>query len=211
VTKAADIPEDAVVFTVLEMDAFYLDPDCQYYQPGLNGWVLQFATGDDGVPGYPVPWFLIYTTKEYAISGVYNVARGNIDLESCLINTDGQNFILATDAEIKLQFDGYDEEYFDMGYRYGYYTGSFRLVGEDGKTYIGKFMEEKCNSFTWSSYEIGILSHAGMWDEDPDYTPWGVETVSLQPNADSQKIIRDGQILIVRDGKVYNLFGARVQ
>lgn len=208
-TKSAEIPEDAIEFTVLEMDAFYLDPDCQYYQEGLNGWVVQFATGDDGIAGYPLPWFLIYTAKEAAISGVYNVSRGNIDLESCMINMDGTNYVFATDAELRLQFDGLDEERFEQGYAYGYYTGFFRLVCEDGKTYVGRFMEEICNSFTWSSYESGTLSHYGMWDEDI-VEPQSIENV-IATAEEGKKVLIDGQLLIIRDGKAYNAQGIQLR
>lgn len=214
VTKAADIPEDAIVLEVAEMDAFYLDPDCQYYQEGLNGWVVQFATGEKGAPGYPLAWFLIYTAKPAAISGVYNVPRGNIDLESCMIIPEASNtpnYIMATDAELRLQFEEFDQEYFDQGYRYGIYTGSFRIVGNDGKTYVAKFMQEKCNSFSWSSYESGLLAHEGMWDEDPD-SPWeAIDQITNDKSQLSNKILRDGQLLIIRDGKTYNAQGALVK
>ena len=104
--------------------------------------MVMLATGEEGGTGYPMPWFLIYTDKQFAISGVYNVARGNIDLESTYINTNGTQAgcIMATDAELRLQFEGYDEEKFEQGYAYAYYTGSFRIVTTEGKTYVGKIL-----------------------------------------------------------------------
>ena len=207
-TKATDVPEDAVELTVVEFRAYYLDPACQYYQEGLNGWFLEFYTGDDGIAGYPVPYFLIYTAKPAAISGVYNVARNNIDIESCYMETSAQQYLLSTDAEIRLAFDGFDEDRYDQGYRYGYYTGSFRLVGEDGKTYVAKFMELLCSSFSYSSWDAGLLEHEGMWDEDPD-VPQTVDNVLAGEGA--TKVIENGAMLILRDGKKYNVVGARVE
>ena len=38
-----------------------------------------------------------------------------------------------------------------------------------------------------------------------------VELVAEQPNAKSQKILRDGQLIIIRDGNMYNVMGAKLQ
>lgn len=211
VSKAADIPEDAIVMDVWGMEAAYLDEYVAQFPAGKYGWYITFATNEAGGTGYPMPTFLIYTDKERAISGVYNVARGGIDAESCYINVNGkqEDAITATDAELRLQFDGYDEEKAESGYAYGYYTGSFRLVGSDGKTYVGKFMEMFCNSFNFSTYGT-IRDHVGMYDEDPNAL-WGIE--SIQPSeVSTQKILHDGQLYIVRpNGTIYNATGVRVK
>ncbi len=211
VSKAADIPEDAIVMDVWGMEAAYLDEYTAQFPEGKYGWYITFATNEAGGTGYPMPTFLIYTDKERAISGVYNVARGGIDAESCYINVNGKqaDAITATDAELRLQFDGYDEEKAESGYAYGYYTGSFRLVGSDGKTYVGKFMEMFCNSFNFSTYGT-IRDHVGMYDEDPNAL-WGIE--SIQPSeVSTQKILHEGQLYIVRpNGTIYNATGIRVK
>ena len=217
VTKATDIPEDAIVMNVWGMEAGYLDQYVDQFPENQYGWMVMFATGEEGGTGMPMPYFLIYTTKENAISGVYNVTRGNIDLESCYINTNGTEAgcIMATDAEVRIQFVAYDDEKAASGYRYGYYTGQFRLVGTDGKTYVGKFMETFCNSFNYSTVGSSIRDHKGMWDEDPDYIApeqqqEGME--SIQPSADSiRKVLIDGQIYILRGGAMYNLNGIRIR
>lgn len=204
VSKAADVPEDAVVMEVWGMDAAYLDEASGYYQEGKHGWLISFATGEEGGTGMPMPYFLLYTAKERAISGVYNVARENLDLESCYINTNGRqsDAINATDAEVRLQFDGYDEEKAEQGYRYGYYTGQFRLVGDDGKTYIGKFMELFCNSFSFSTYNNTYRDHLPMWDEDPSFTPFdAVENASRNTELDLSKPMYN--IMGVQVGKEY--------
>lgn len=213
VSKGADIPEDAVVMNVWGMEAAYLDQASGYYEEGKHGWFLQFATGEEDGTGYPLPSFLIYTDKENAISGVYNVARANIDLESCYLNATGRqsDAIQATDAEVRLQFDGYDEEKAELGYRYAYYTGQFRLVGADGKTYIGKFMELFCNSYNFSTMS-GIRDHKGMWDEDPDYNPpYGVENIQGNTGEAPRKVLIGGQIYILRGKTVYTITGQAVK
>ena len=212
VTKAADIPEDAVVFDIWAFEAAYLDKNSGYYIEGKHGWFLQFATGEEGNQ-LPAVYFLVYTNKENAISGVYNVSRANIDLESCYLDISGnpqKDAIIASDAEVRLQFDGYDEEKAELGYRYGYYTGEFRLVGNDGKTYIGKFMELLCNSYNYSSMSTGLLDHKGMWDEDPDYNPF--QAIQNQKSEiKNHKYLKDGQLFILRDGKIYNAQGSLVK
>ena len=215
VSKAADIPEDAVVMNVWGMEAGYLDQYVDSFPENKFGWMVMFATGEEGGTGMPMPYFLIYTDKENAISGVYNVARGNIDLESCYLNTNGTpaGCVMATDAELRLQFVGYDDEKAEQGgYRYGYYTGQFRLVAEDGQTYVGKFMEMFCNSYNYSTVGSSIRDHKGMWDEDPDYVvPFqGIESV---PNSEDriQKVLIDGNIYILRDNVIYDIRGQRVR
>ena len=214
VSKAADIPEDAIVLEPWAFEAAYLDEASGYYQEGKHGWFIMLATGEENGTGRPAPMFLLYTAKEGAISGSYNVARGNIDLESCYIDVTGKqaDAVLATDAEVRLQFDGYDEEYAEQGYRYGYYTGQFRLVGNDGKTYVGKFMELFCNSYNFSSMSTGVLDHKGMWDEDPDYVPeQGIEDIQT-PESQATKIMHNGTLYIVMpDGAIYNATGVRVK
>lgn len=209
-TVAADIPEDAIVLNVAEMDAFYVEPTNHYYQPGLNTWIVQFATGEEGDPGYPIAWFLVYTAKESALSGVYNTARQNLDLESTLLIPQAGNpdeSMLATDAELRLTFDGFDEELFEQGYGYAYYTGSFRIVN-GGKTYVAKFMETKCNSFGYTNYETGnVLNHVGMWDEDYAH---GIDQIDLTDTT-TRKVLIDGTIYIVRENAVYDLNGNRVR
>lgn len=215
VSKAADIPEDAIVLEVADFNALLIDQNSQYYQPGKNGWVLVFRSNDEGYAGYPIVWFLIYTAKERAISGVYNVARANIDLESCLlipdVNAEPSDYILGTDAEVRLTFDGYDDEKYESGYVLAYYTGSFRLVGNDGKTYVAKFMEQFCYSGNFDQYNAGNASYEGMYDEDPDYDPFRAIENIVVPAEGVQKILHNGQLYILRDGKIYNAVGTLVK
>jgi hypothetical protein len=214
-TKAADVPEDAVEFDIWAFEAAYLDKNCPYYIEGKHGWFLQFATGEEGNQ-LPAAYFLVYTNKEDAISGVYNVSRANIDLESCYVDVTGKqaDATTALDAEVRLQFDGYDEEKAEYGYRYGYYTGEFRLVGNDGKTYIAKFMELFCNSYNFSSMSTGLLDHKGMWDEDPDYNPFeeGIENIVSPDNSKAAKVLHEGALYIVMpEGAIFNATGVRVK
>ena len=214
VSKGAEIPEDAIELNVWTIEAAYMDAASGYDSEGRYAWYISLATGEEGGNGLPSPIFMIYSDKQYAISGVYNASRGNIDLINCGMDMTGSqaDAVDAVEAELRLQFDGYDEEKAEQGYRYGYYTGQFRLVGKNGKTYVGKFMEQFCNSFNFSSYGAVYLEHVGMWDEDPDYVPpyEGIENI-VAPAEGVQKILLDGQLYILRDGKVYNAAGVQVR
>lgn len=199
VSKGAEIPEDAIQMNVWGMEAGYLDENESQFPAGKYSWMVMLATGEEGGTGYPMPWFLIHTDKQFAISGVYNVARGNIDLESTYINTNGTQAgcIMATDAELRLQFEGYDEEKFEQGYAYAYYTGSFRIVTTEGKTYVGKIFEQFCNSFNFSTYGASIRDHVGMWEEEYDIIEDGVENVLNEAGFDLQT-------------PMYNIMGVQV-
>ena len=218
VSKAADIPDDAIVLDVWQIEAAYMDVDSTIYNShGRNAWYISLATGEEGGNGLPSPIFIIYSDKERAISGVYNSYRNNIDLGECGMDMTGKqaDAIEAQEAELRLSFDGYDDDKAAQGpYRYGYYTGQFRIVGADGKTYVGKFMEAFCNSFSFSSYSAAYRDHVGMWDEDPDYIApeqQGIE--SIQPSKDNTvKVLIDGVIYIVRpDGAIFTITGNRVK
>jgi hypothetical protein len=207
-TKATDVPEDAIELTVWTIEAAYMDAASGYDAGGRHAWYLSLATGEEGGNGLPSPIFMIYTEKQGAISGVYNVSRGNIDLDNCGIDMTGKqaDAVDAVDAELRLQFDGFDEDRFAQGYAYAYYTGSFRIVGKDGKTYVGKFMEQFCNSFNFSTYDAVYRDHVGMWDEEPQ----GIENIQV-PEEGTHKILHEGQIYIIRDNAIYTIQGTRVR
>ncbi len=213
VSQAADIPDDAIVMDVWTIDAAYMDAASGYDAGGRYAWYISLATGEEGGNGLPSPVFMVYSEKQYAISGVYNSARGNIDLVNCGMDMTGKqaDAVDAVEAELRLQFDGYDDEKAQSGYRYGYYTGQFRLVGTDGKTYVGKFMEQYCNSFNFSTYGAVYRDHVGMWDEDPDYVvPFGIEDVQGD-KVPCTKVLIDGNIYIIRGNAMYNVHGLRVR
>ena len=212
VSKAADIPEDAIELDVIGFNAYYIEPGTRWYQEGKNGWVLQFGLG---TAGYSYAWFLAYTNTPLALSGMYNTARGNLDEESIAIFPTSGSEIIGTEADVRLQFDGYDEVEITSGYSVtqAFYTGSFRLVGTDGKTYVGRFMELMCSSGDFTNYASGNPSiHITLTDEDPDYIPYqSVENIVV-PAEKAEKILHEGQLYIVRpDGAIYNATGIRVK
>ena len=209
VTKAADVPEDAVELEVTGFNAYYIEPNTEWYQEGKNGWVLQFGIENEG---YGFAWFLVYTADPYALSGVYNLTRENLDWESDAIFMTSNDSILGVDSEVRLSFDGYDEVEVTSTYSVtkAFYTGSFRVVDENGKTYIGRFMELECSSGDFANYAYGnAVQSITLYNEDPSYFQGIEEVAAATPNG--KKVLYNGQILIIRDGKAYNMLGTMVK
>ena len=210
VTKSADIPEDAIELEITGFNAFYVEPGTEWYQEGKNAWFLQFGIANSG---YNFAWFLVYTSKPYAISGVYNLTRGNLDGESDGIFLEGSNTPLeGTDSEVRLTFDAFDEVQVTESYvlTKAFYTGSFRLLGTDGKTYVGRFMEMECSSGDFTNYYYGNpVQSITLYDEDPSYFQGLEEVVAATPNG--KKVLYNNQLLIIRDGKAYNVLGTLVK
>ena len=210
VTKSAEVPEDAIELDVIGLNAYYIEPNTEWYQEGKNGWILQFGLDN---AGYQFAWFLVYTNSAAALSGNYNLTRQNLDSESDLIYlSDGT--IQGTESEVRLQFDGYDEVEVSSGYSLtqAFYSGSFRLVDENGKTYVGRFMELMCSSGDYTNYASGNPSnHITLYDEDPSYfAGQGIEEI-VAGSQNGKKVLHNGQLLIIRDGKAYNALGTLVK
>ena len=209
VTKAADVPEDAVELNVTGFNAYYIEPNTEWYQEGKNGWVLQFGIENEG---YAFAWFLVYTADPYALSGVYNLTRENLDWESDAIFMTSNDSISGVESEVRLSFDGYDEVEVTSTYSVtkAYYTGSFRVVDENGKTYIGRFMELECSSGDFANYAYGnAVQSITLYNEDPSYFEGIEEVAAATPSG--KKVLYNGQILIIRDGKAYNMLGTMVK
>ena len=217
-TKAQDVPEGATVQNVWYMEAAPIilettDPD---YRPGYYVWTAVFATGVENGTGRPAPWFTFYSNREAGISGVYSTSLGNMAMGDQITFMDHSGYasglVTATNAELRLTFEGYNDDAAQQGYRYAYFSGQYTFTGTDGKTYVGKFLNLFCDSQSYASLTgQSSKDHVGLWDEDPDYNPLqDIESVSAK-TGESAKVLKDGQLLIIRDGKTYNAFGVRVE
>lgn len=216
-----DIPSGAIEANPWEMQAAYYptpadDPD---YRAGKYVWFINLLCGANG-SAYPAVSAIVYTDKMYGISGTYSTALNNVyygeDLTFMAVTNSGSSIQrkTASSLEMTLSFEGYDQEHFDEGYRFGRYSGKYVLRTEDGETYAGRFQDIFCNSFN-AEYlldDTGTVQqeHVGMWDENPDAAQ-AIESIVV-PTDKAQKILRDGQLYIVRpDGAIYNATGVRVR
>lgn len=177
-------------------------------------WLLIFYTGvDETSDGMPQLWITINSGREDAISGTYSAANNNLILapeNNCYINTDGTEagLIFAKDVQLQLNFAGFYQPFVSQGYHYGTYTGSFKFIGENGKTYVASFNSMLCNSYTYATLtlENAKKEYVGMYGED---VPNKLD--NLSETSQPQKVFENGNVYILRNGKRYNMMGAQVK
>ena len=206
--------EGNIQLNVIGLEAAYMT---EYVTDKEQPWLIIFYTGvDETSDGLPQVWITVDTKRESAISGTYSKALGNAYIDeddnqnNCFVNTDGktEGLVYATDVELNIDFVGFYQPYVAQGYHYGVYSGSFKLVGKNGKTYVASFNQMLCNSFT---YETLLLSNSekdfvGMYDEDLESKIDNVIETS-QP----AKVLENGHIYILRNGKRYTITGTEVR
>lgn len=222
-TESAPLPEGTIEMNVWGMNAAYLATESS---AGKYAWVVMFETGAASGTGMPEPWIAIYVDRELALSGNYSPALGNLDIsanqgEGTFINTNGSaaGLLQATDARMKLEFEGFDTEYVMAGYSIPYYSGEFFMTCSDGKNYYGKINSLICPAFPWeemSSSSKNIISMLGedgsaVIPSDPvipgDQGLEGVQNTEYRV----QKLMENGQVVIVREGVKYNVLGGRIK
>ena len=178
-------------------------------------WLLLFYTGaDETSDGYPIVWITIDSGKEDAISGTYSKALNNVLISpdnNCFVDLDGSfaNYQWASDVELNVDFVSFYQPYVYEGYHYGVYSGSFKMPTEGGKTYIASFNNMLCNSFTYATLnmENAKKEYVGMYGED---MPDSIDNIS-EPSAKPVKVVENGNIFILRNGKRYSIMGAEVK
>ena len=69
-------------------------------------------------------------------------------------------------------------------------------------------MEQFCNSFNYSTYG-SIRDHHGMWDEEA-VAPIAIDNI-IATGENGKKFILNGQLYILREGRIYNAQGALVK
>ena len=78
-------------------------------------------------------------------------------------------------------------------------------------THISKSFASPVSSFTFTFgvKQVCFIAVITLADGDPST---GIEAVSHQPSAISaQKVIRNGQLFIIRDGRTYSVAGTEMQ
>ena len=226
-TKGVEVPEDAIEQNVWLMEAapFELDPSDPDYREGKYVWIIVFGTGEENGSGRPAPWFTIYSDREAAISGVYTTARGNLAMgeQVTFMDTNGtlSGLKTATNAELRLTFDGFDEDYMEQGFYFAHYTGRYIMTCDDGKTYTASFFELFCNSQTYnsmvgqSSYEyVGMYGETNETPVDPVDPEDSVEKVLTEHGFDltrpmfnvmGQQVDATYKGIVIQDGKKFML------
>jgi len=89
------------------------------------------------------------------------------------------------------------------------------MFGQPGAPSFTKFtVKSDCieiNSYTADSNgNASLINTMQVKRNAPHTPPTGVETVNAEVR-DGEKFLRNGQLFILRDGKVYNMLGERVE
>lgn len=214
-TESAPLPEGTITLNVWGMDAVLFEED---HTKNRYGWLVEFATGTKNSTGYPMPWIYIYVDREFALSGTYSPALGNLAIsstpgEDTQMNMDGNpsNTIQATDAELKLEFEGFDQDYMMEGYNIPYYGGYLKMTLANGANYYAQFSGLICPAYPSADWMSGnITTVYSMLGEDGS-NPYiqGLEDVQ-ETTVGSQKVLENGQVVIIREGMKYNVLGGRI-
>ena len=210
-TKTAPLPEGTIEMNVWGMEAFYMPDEAT---GGKYPWLITLETGSTGGSGLPEVWIIVWSDREFGLSGNYSSAAGNIEISATagngsLINTNGTQAGLVTisSAEFKLEFDGFEQDYTEMGYYIPYYSGSF-LIEAGGKTYHGTMNQLLCGTYDFKELTTSASSRTilySMYDEGAQ----GIEDIDSSSKA--TKFIQDGVLVIEKNGVQYNVLGNRVK
>jgi len=174
-TKTPDLPEGTLELNVFALEAFYMS---DYAANGYYPWLVSIATGSESTYGRPNPWIIIWSNKEYALSGKYSAAAGNVEIsanvgEGSLMNYTGElsGASTATTASLTLDFDGFDMDYAPMGTYIPYYSGEFKMTCANGKSYYGRFDNLICGAYPYSELFSTHSTLISMWMEEGGQTP----------------------------------------
>ena len=181
-TVSTPLPEGTIEMNVLGMDAVLIEEYNNRFE-----WLIEFATGSTNGTGYPMPWIVISADRELAISGTYSPALGNLAIsaqqgEDTQMNMDGtqSNTIQAIDAELKLEFEGFDSEYKMEGYDVPYYSGYFKMTLANGFSYYAQFSNLMCKAYPIDEWMTGIPNTIySMTGEDPSIPIVAATGISL--------------------------------
>ena len=215
--ETPEIPEEGIEVYPWEMIAAYYPtaPGDEDYREGKYIWFVSLYCGANG-SAYPTANYILYSDKEYGISGVYSKELNNIymgegfTMMEVIDGSANAKRLTATDTELHLVFERYDEEEFDDTHRYGRYSGRFSMTVEDGTVYYGSFQDIYCKSFNAGYlFETEAYEHVGMWDEENSQE--GIENIVIPETEGVQKIMHEGQLFIIREGRIYNAQGAVVK
>ena len=84
------------------------------------------------------------------------------------------------------------------------------MTCKNGKTYVAEFTNLLCNSQSYESL-IGQAAqdYISMWDEDPD--PLMAVESDQTSEISCQKVLQNGQMVIIRGGKKYSAIGSVIE
>ncbi len=215
-TKKLDVTYLEAVYAAYTKDnGFDVNNSDPSIREGKYYWIIRLETGETG---FPRPWITIYSDYRTAISGTYSTTLDNVDMLNCFMDMNGvqDNIIEATDVQLKLNFEGYNEDYLSDNKKYGDYSGSFKMTCTNGITYYGNFSRMWCNSYNYEYWTGQATSEKDievyMYEEEnkPSAVEQVAESTELdltQPmfNVLGQKVNATYKGIIIQKGKKFIL------
>ena len=211
-TEEAPLPEGTETLNIWAMEAFYME---DYSTEGAYVWIITLETGTQGGTGLPEAWVVLYADEELKLSGSYAPALGNVEIsatagEGCLFNTNGTEagLITATSAELRLDFDGYDLDYQQLGYYIPYYSGEFKMSLANGKNYYGKLNQLICGAYPYEQMTssdrtiISLLGEMGLGVENTENAQ-KIDLTKPMYNVMGVQVGEDYKGVVIQNGKKF--------
>lgn len=169
------------------------------------------------------PW--TRTVVEGAVSNVDTVTAGGHSANMTgykngeYVTDDGTLYFIGATCGRK-RYDPYSrakmEEYYNKHLVQNYFDLFTGFFGQPGAPSFTKFtVKADCiemNSYTADKNgNVNLINTMKVKRTTPHTPPTGIENTVVENVKDGEKFIRDGQLFILRDGKVYNMMGVQVQ
>ena len=171
----------------------FTDVEAYYYELAGKAYYSFsiYNDDDDYLPELRVEY---ETASKTLIAGQHTV-----DLQASFLDLDEETRLLFSEASFQLTYVDKDAEG-DL-----IYTIQFSGLASDGNTYVYNA------SMTVYAYDQDNKDLEGYPTPIPleDDQHQSIDRISLKAN--SQKLIKNGQLIIFRDGKTYNALGAEVK
>ena len=135
------------------------------------------------------------------------------------VTDDGTLYFIGATCGRK-RYDPYSrakmEEYYNKHLVQNYFDLFTGFFGQPGAPSFTKFtVKADCiemNSYTADKNgNVDLINTMKVKRTTPHTPPTGIENTVVENVKDGEKFIRDGQLFILRDGKVYNIMGVQVQ
>ena len=169
------------------------------------------------------PW--TRTVVEGAVSNVDTVTAGGHSANMTgykngeYVTDDGTLYFIGATCGRK-RYDPYSrakmEEYYNKHLVQNYFDLFTGFFGQPGAPSFTKFTVKadyiEMNSYTADKNgNVDLINTMKVKRTTPHTPPTGIENTVVENVKDGEKFIRDGQLFILRDGKVYNIMGVQVQ
>ena len=172
-------------YGITDVEAYYFELDGHaYYSFSIYNW-------DEDLPELRVDY---ETSSKTRIAGQHTV-----DLTTSSLELDDENMFAFSQASFQLTFVEKNNDGDPV------YAIQFTGVASDGNTYV---YNTSMPVYAYDQDNEDIYGYPSVIELE-DYLPTAVANTSYETKA--TKVIRNGQVLIIKNGKTFNVLGAEVK